>query len=179
MECELRSPRKGRHDIRIKSHVAEREDPWVAAYLQRALGQHESTPILLNLEALNQRTHPHSRNPDHTRSLNLAVRLVVFEGDAVFRHAHYARLGMNLDPGLVQSAFDESANFFAHPGHQTIRHFYYQHTRLAFEGSALHRVAQEVGHLGRKLDTAGASAHDGKRQRAAGVLWSSIRLHVI
>src|SRR5258708_36689950 len=52
LERELGSARQGRHDVRIKGHVAEREDIRVTAYLQSVLDHYESTPIFLNVEAL-------------------------------------------------------------------------------------------------------------------------------
>ena len=147
--------------------------------MQRALNHEQSAPIFFNFEVVSQRAYAHPCHPHHGRSLQLSVLLIVFKRDFGFSHSHDACLCMHLDSRFVQSRFDVAAKLFAHAGHQAIGHLYYQHARLAFECAALHGIAQKVSHLGGKLYAAGASAHDGKRQRAACVLRSGIRLHLI
>src|SRR5258706_4879236 len=81
LERELGSARQGRRHVRIKCHIAEPEHIRVTAHLQRVLDQDKATPIFLDLKTLGQRTHPNSRNPHHSGSLNFTLRLVLFEGD--------------------------------------------------------------------------------------------------
>jgi hypothetical protein len=94
----------------------------------------------------------------------------VLQLDAAAQHARDARLKEDLDALLCEHALDGRADAFVHAGDDPVGHLDDDDARLAAQPPPFEGVAQEVGHLRRKLDAGGAAAHDDEGGGAARVL---------
>ena len=106
-----------RHDIFVKSYVADGEDALVAAHLKRRLDDDKSALVLLNVQLLNYWIDAHARRPDNACGFNVRLFAIMLDGETIFHDAADARLGVNFDVRLFQRVFNKGANLVAHAGH--------------------------------------------------------------
>ena len=86
---------------------------------------------------------------------------------------------VDFDARCFQSIFDIPPNLLTHARHQPIGHLDYQYPRFTVKRAPFHRIAQKIGHLGRQLDAACASANHRESQLPPGVLRRGGRWHAV